>query len=421
MKKLLALLVLLTTLPVCAQIEFEKGYYITETNDKVTGYIKNLDWRFNPESFVFSSTLNGEEKELSINTVKEFGIDGISKYVKYSGTIDMSTRTIQNMDHNSQPVLVDRTVFLKVLTEGEATLYYFLDKNAESFFFSKGSGAIEELVFKEYVDDSQNLRQNNAFRNQLYRNLKSSQITLKKIKGTDYKKKELIEIFELYNNSNEATEKGKKKTSYKKKNSSEFTFLLNVRPGAMYSSFSTEREGQNSLPEVDFESKIGPRLGVELEFVLPFNKNKWSIIVEPTYQFYKDEQTITYYGSSTMVTEYEMELDYASIELPVGIRYYSFLSDKTQLFYNAVFTVDLALKNELTYGGGFNYANGDSLNTSTGTNVGLGVGVRFNNRHSLEINYKGGRELLGEFPSLNGKFSSISLIYGYNIFSSSRK
>ena len=37
----------------CAQISFEKGYYIDNSNQKVDCLIKNVDWKNNPTSFEY--------------------------------------------------------------------------------------------------------------------------------------------------------------------------------------------------------------------------------------------------------------------------------------------------------------------------------------------------------------------------------
>ena len=43
--------------------------------------------------------------------------------------------------------------------------------------------------------------------------------------------------------------------------------------------------------DLKFDSNTNVSLGIEAEFILPFNKNKWAIIFEPTYQYYKTEKT----------------------------------------------------------------------------------------------------------------------------------
>lgn len=63
-------------------------------------------------------------------------------------------------------------------------------------------------------------------------------------------------------------------------------FNLNIRPGFNNSSFSTQN-GITSSSNVDFDNEFGFRFGIEAEFIIPVNKNKWAILIEPTYQYYK--------------------------------------------------------------------------------------------------------------------------------------
>ena len=60
-------------------------------------------------------------------------------------------------------------------------------------------------------------------------------------------------------------------------------FNLSIRPGMNYATLSIGNDLTLSITNIDFGNKLGFRLGLEAEFVLPFNKYKWAIIVEPTY------------------------------------------------------------------------------------------------------------------------------------------
>ena len=68
------------------------------------------------------------------------------------------------------------------------------------------------------------------------------------------------------------------------------------------------------------------RFGVETEFILAFNKNKWGVTIEPTYQYYKSEKK---------PSDVEAKLNYTSVEIPIGIRHYFYLSEKSKIFINA--------------------------------------------------------------------------------------
>ena len=94
-------------------------------------------------------------------------------------------------------------------------------------------------------------------------------------------------------------------------------FNLSIRPGLNYSSLAVTNSISPSR-NVDFGSKSGFRIGAECELVLSFHKNKWAVLVEPTYQSFEKELTTT--------DNRDVSANYASIELPVGLRHYFFLS-----------------------------------------------------------------------------------------------
>ena len=44
--------------------------------------------------------------------------------------------------------------------------------------------------------------------------------------------------------------------------------------------------------DTKFNNEIAFRFGVEAELIMPFNKNKWSIAIEPNFQHFIAEKTI---------------------------------------------------------------------------------------------------------------------------------
>jgi hypothetical protein len=63
-------------------------------------------------------------------------------------------------------------------------------------------------------------------------------------------------------------------------------FHLRVTPGVDFSTSKVESVFSTTEKEYP-DREVGFRMGAEAEFVLPFNKNKWVIWIEPTYQTYK--------------------------------------------------------------------------------------------------------------------------------------
>lgn len=143
------------------------------------------------------------------------------------------------------------------------------------------------------------------------------------------------------------------------------------------------------------------RLGLEAEFILPFNRDKWSIIVEPTYQNYKSE---------TDANEEKTSVDYKSIELPLGVRHYFFLNKRSKLFVNAALVIDFSLNSTITYRGR------NLLEARSRNNIALGAGFKYDDRYSFEFRYDMDRNLLGIYPYYTAEYGGFSLIFGYSLF-----
>lgn len=161
-----------------SQIKYEKGYYINDTNEKVEGYIKNIDWLNNPTDFSFKSTENSIFQILDLASVQEFGIYDRSKYVREKVKIDRSSESQFLMSSEKNPIFKDEVIFLKVLLEGNASLYSYTDNNLHRFFFKTTDSQIEQLVYKNYMIRNTLVGKNNYYKQQLLNNLPCEKLRL---------------------------------------------------------------------------------------------------------------------------------------------------------------------------------------------------------------------------------------------------
>ncbi|MCK5442772.1 MAG: hypothetical protein KAJ23_12855, partial [Maribacter sp.] len=178
------------------------------------------------------------------------------------------------------------------------------------------------------------------------------------------------------------------------KKKDQFIFNLSIRPGVNISSLLINNG-------TEYGSKASPRLGLEAEFVLPFNKNKWSILVEPTYRDYQNEATVS---PLDWVAPSSLKVDYPSIEFAIGIRHYIFLNDKSKIFVTGYMLNDMEMDAMVS-------APRD-LTINPLSNFAGGFGYKYNGKVSLEFRYDGYRELL-RLNGIQSKFRNISLILGY--------
>lgn len=382
-KKLLLILTITIAFNAYSQISFEKGYYINNSNQKIDCFIKNIDWANNPTEFEYKLTTDSDKKKVTIKTVKEFSIYNISKYVRSIINIDKSSNSKDQLSTTKKAIFKKEELFLKVLIEGKASLYLFKYGSLRKYFYSKDGSKPEQLVFKKYLITDHTIGENNRYRQQLWTDLKCSTFRMNKIKHINYVKNDLIRLFVEYN---ECT--NQKFINFEDKQKKDL-FNLNFRLGFSRSSLSI-RNAYSNNSNFDFNTEIGVRFGIEAEFIMPFNKNKWAILIEPTYQYFQSEEELS---SKTA--------NYNSFEVPIGIRHYFFLNENSKIFINASYIINFT-DNSVTVWG-------------PGADLAFGIGYKHIDKYSLELRYQ---TSTGDFKQLSWAYdyNTFSLAFGYSLF-----
>ncbi len=399
-KQLVVLSVLFLSANIYSQILFEKGYFINNTNQKIECLIENRDSKYNPTALTYKTSEEGEKTKLTLKTVKEFGIYNKVKYLRFDVDMDRSSEIIGKISDHKNPDLKKEILFLKVLLEGKANLYLYEEPNLTRFFYSTETSSVSQLIFKSYTTTSDyTVGQNNRYKQQLSNDLKCPHITHNEIKKLEYKKHNIVRLFKKYNtchNSENTTFETKEKKD-----------LINfaLRPGIKRSSLEIANDALSSR-NAKFDNELNFRIGAEIELIMPYNKNKWALIVEPTYQYYKSE--IEASNSNSI----RHNVDYKSIELPIGFRHYMFLNDTSKLFVNGSFVLDFSLDSFI----GFNAISIRDLKIKSKPNFAFGFGYKYDNRYVVEIRYDTKREILKQYTSWYSNYNSVSLIFGYSLF-----
>ena len=395
-KQLLCILITILSIHSYSQISFEKGYFIDNSNKKTECLIKNYDWKNNPTQFEYKLSENSEEKNVTIRTVKEFGIDNTSKYIRQTVNIDKSSDITSDLSDVRNPIFNEEELFLKVIIEGKANLYSYEDGNLKRYFYNTNNTIIEQLIYKRYKTSDNTIGTYYRFRQQLLVDLKCDAISTNYIEKVDYKKSDLINIFKKYNECN-----GTEFQNFEQ-NDNKVLFNLSIRPGINISSFSTNNPSGASSRNLDFKNEIGFRFGLEAEFIMPFNKNKWALTIEPTYQYFNAEKT--------NINDDLISVNYESIEIPIGIRHYFFLNDTSKLFINGSFAMDFSFNSEIKY------TEFNSLDFKSGSRYGFGMGYKYNDLYSLELRYLTGNDVLSNYRSWESNYDTVSVIFGYTLF-----
>lgn len=379
----LIIIILLIGQSSIAQVTFKPGYYIKDDGTRTEGFIKDQDRKNNPNGFEFKNSENSTSTTIPINEITEFGAESF-KYVRYEGPIDQS----RSFSAQQEPEWKTETVLLKVLVEGESSLYAYEKGGLRRYFFKVPNQDITQLVYKKYKFPGGQVAENNRFRSQLGSNVKCKAEVNNGFGKIEYKKSDLIKYFV---GNNECRGSSFKVYSDPK---DQALFNLKLTPGINFSSLDILDKSNNILTQIDNEANF--RIGMELEYIMPFNKEKWSLFIEPTFHNFNLN------GSN-------LKVDYQSIEIPIGIRHYIYLNKDLKLFANGAIV--------------FDYNNNKTISTETTEeplaienriNFAVGTGIDYK-RFKTEIRYNTQRDLLANQFFWASEYTSISIILGVKI------
>ena len=402
MRSIALVITLILGITVNAQIKFEPGYFINNSGKKINCFIKNVDWKNNPKSFLYTTIQDGDPVQAYMSTVQEFGINETLRYKRVKVKIDRSSSNINHLSDKRDPVFKEERVFLKVLVASDASLYQYEEEGLIRYFFSVDNGLIEPLIYKKYFakyiegkGSTKRIAKNETYKQQLIMTLKCDAINRKRIENLSYNRSALTRLFLRYNNCKNATIK---EHDLDRKRD---LFNLTIKGGVRRVSLVTI-DGNSFSKGGDFESKMNPFVEIEAEVILPFNKDKWSLFIAPSYQYYK--------ASGQVRTPFTATVKYTSVEVPVGIRHYFFLNDNSRIFVNGAFVFDFNGKDKVIY------TRSANLDIDTIGNLAFGLGYNYKGKYSVELRYGLNRNLFTNYVSWNSEFKPLSLLIGYTIF-----
>lgn len=401
-----------------SQRKFKKAYFIDNDNKRTECLIKQEEWGSNPTQFKYKLTESSNVLTGTIKFIKEFEISNQVKYKRVSVEIDRSSKHRDKLSYDKEPNFIKETLFLKSLIEGEASLYSYRSNNLFRFFYSTKNVDLQQLIIKTYKASNPetglvDIKTNKAFQKQLWDNLKSENINVTDIRKTSYRTGDLVKIFKKYNLS-----KNSNYTNFNK-NSSKNILNLNIRPGANFSSIKFEKENE-FYPEANFGSKVNFRMGIELEWILPFYNNKWSLFLEPTYvSSFTEEKEIVYITAPLTSINSTAKIEYQKIEIPIGIRHYFSLNENSKLFI----TGSIVFNNSFESSTGFKDRDFPSFDFNPkNNNIAIGVGYK-HKKFGVELRYSSKNNIAPRVRPIWSSipYNSFGITFGYQIFTTNKK
>ena len=395
MKRVVCALLFIFSISAYGQIKYEKGYIITNDGNRSECLIRNLDWKNNPTEFKYKVSEGAEVLTGTISSIKEFGVDNFSKYQRFEVSIDRSSKELNHLSWNRNPEFKTETLFLKVLLEGTASLYYYEESTLKRFFYRTRNSSVQQLVYKQYLVDNSQVASNESYKHQLDTDLKCDDKIKTFISRASYSENDLKRIFTKYNECS-----GSEVRNFSK-GKSKLLVNVTIRPGLNSSSLSIDY-----LPSPTYDTKFGNqvsfRAAAELELIFPWQKNKWSIFFEPTYRTYK---------SKANKNSQTFSADYSSVEVPLGFRHYFFLNDRSKIFVDGMYVFDFPFsKSKIKISGV------PELIIRSHGNLAFGAGLNIAGKYSAEVRYGLQRDITYEYIQWKTKFQTVSVIFGYTIF-----
>lgn len=418
MRKKLLILLLISISFVNGQTKFKEGYYVTNSNEKILGLIKDYDWKNSPKKIEYKENINASIKIIEITQILEFQIEKELKFIRVDAKIEKSSTKIGqiNKDNLTKPQI--ENIILKVLVEGKANLYYYYENGIEKFFYSTDKKKFEQLIYLTYLADDEDYnigKQNgkeiipnvtilsdNTFRKQLLLDVNCN-VDRTVINKLNYNIYELKKYFENYNDCSNVNY-----TKFYGGNKSEFK--LKTILSSNWNKVELYDNG-NSLYSKNFSNSIHFGFGIEIEAILPFNNNKWSVFIAPTYNRYNNTSILNG-NPGSLIIEQKVDIHYNYIQLPIGFRYYFYLNKNSSIFLNPIYNLKFAIgKNGVFYEETYD-SNKEIYNHTR--NYGFGFGYNYK-RFSIETILLSNTQIMDNAYSKKYiDFSSFSLNFKYH-------
>ncbi len=404
----LASLLYLFCLAVFSQDKFRLGYIIDNNREKIHCQIRNIGKEESTLDYQYRLNSDGEIRNIELSRIAEFGIDDELRCIRALVSIETSSNRITNLNDTILS-WEEGHAYLKVLVEGEAaTLYSNNDHGRPLFFFSVGNSGIELLLQKTYYFEvtstiNRPVLHNNTFREQLNRYMLCGEQNADKI---SYTKKDLVKFFSDYYKC-----KGIGHRELKSSHSKVGKLLLRPVFSLNKIQFGIQ-DPVDSAPKVTFGSENSLGFGIGIEYILPYNRYTWSLFAETNYYSYG-----TNIISSPDVTgrKYDhYEIEYKSLEFPVGLTYYFNIADDNSIFVKAGYVPHIILQgsnirfqeshaeefassSRLLFGAGYNYRGiGLEFRYYIPLNITSNLYKRASNLNQISIRVSYSFKILGE-------------------------
>lgn len=274
------------------------------------------------------------------------------------------------------------------------------------------------MNYKKYIDDDNKVKEDNLFQRQLWDNFKCSGDKVSSFSKLRYKRRSIISVIVKYAKCNNLNIEVSKAEKINLKD------LVNISPkiGVNFSGVTLFPQPSSS----EFKTKtntLSLTYGGEIEFFVPLLNKKIAVVGS----FLKHEANKTFDYTNTDGTPHlsgDVNVDYQSTNISLGLRYYFYLNDDSRVFSSLSYSQDKISGNFNYNSSQFNLKYADVNIDENDTYLTFGFGYK-HKRVFVELLYSIASldNLSDSAPPVAVAFSSwnfdrniFSINFGYNLF-----
>lgn len=424
LKFILVLLFINATL--LAQSKFLPGK-ITKTNgETIAVLIKVTSWKNNPKAIQYKLQNETKITTSTVVDISGFEVFNKAKYLRADVAFDRSSDLQGQLSFVRDPIWENEILFLKVLVESEVSLYLHKTNNTMRFYYQKGSGSFEPLVYKKYLS-GQRVQRNRAYRKQIQDNFLCG-YEIDGLRKLEYKIKDMVKLFKSINEcaGNEVnimqSEGAKGTTNWAFQPG--INFISGNMTKTLFATGGTVRDFYVS----DIENKSALRIGFEGEYMMPHSLNKWALFFGAAYTSFKSQgewnDVLFAKDFSFQRGTQKWDATISHVTINIGLRRYIYVNDKFRILASLGWVpgLSLNLNSSVDVGliNGTELFSGADLETREVSNFIAGLGIQ-TGRATLEVRYNTKRKVLADNVVYDLSYQSISIMIGFNFLKNLKK
>jgi len=401
-----------------AQREFLPGKITKSNGETIEALIKISGWKNNP--YFIDYKINGEDRIITgkVEDVAAFEIFDKVKYVRADVAFDRSSDLQGQLSTVRDPLWENEILFLKILVESETSLLLHKTNKTMRFYYQKGSGGYEPLVYKKFLSNGR-VQRNRAYRKQIQDNF-SCGYDLDELRKAEYKIKDMVDLFVGINKCLNHEVNIMQAEGSKGSTTWAIQPGLNFISGRMTKSIIAVGGTQPETYSSNIDGKTDIRIGIEGEYMLPQSINKWSLFFGAAYSGFKASgqwNDVLYFSNLTLLRGTQSwEATVSNITFNIGIRRYFKLNDKTRILTSLGWvpglTLDLNSSADIALINNNVATTGAKLDPQEVSNFIAGLGIQMGNL-TLEARYNTNRQVLNESLLYDLEHSGFSILIGF--------